>query len=37
MYVNKNKISDDAKKYINYVLSSEGQKLVKETGFISIN
>ncbi|MCL1832862.1 MAG: PstS family phosphate ABC transporter substrate-binding protein [Leptospirales bacterium] len=36
MYVNKNKLSDDAKKYIDFVLSAEGQKLVKETGFISI-
>jgi phosphate transport system substrate-binding protein len=37
MYVNKNKLADESKKYIDYVLSPEGQKLVKETGFISIN
>ena len=37
MYVNKNKLSDETKKYIDYVLTPEGQKLVKETGFIPIN
>ncbi|MCL1865221.1 MAG: PstS family phosphate ABC transporter substrate-binding protein [Spirochaetes bacterium] len=36
MYVNKNKLSAETKKYIDFVLSPEGQKLVKETGFISI-
>jgi phosphate transport system substrate-binding protein len=37
MYVDKNKLSAEAKKYIDYVLSPDGQRLVKETGFISID
>ena len=37
MYVDKNKLSPEAKNYIDYVLSPKGQNLVKETGFISIN
>ncbi|MCU0848658.1 MAG: PstS family phosphate ABC transporter substrate-binding protein [Spirochaetes bacterium] len=36
MYVNENKLSDNAKKFIDYILSKEGQKLVKEDGFIPL-
>ena len=35
--VNKNNLSAEAKKYIDYVLSPEGQKYVKEKGFISVD
>lgn len=36
MFVNNKKVSSDAQKYIDFVLGTEGQKLVKETGFIPI-
>ncbi len=36
MYVDENKLSPDAQKYIDYVLSADGQKLVKEAGFIPV-
>jgi phosphate transport system substrate-binding protein len=36
MYVNKNKLSKEAEKYINYILSKQGQDLVKEEGFIPL-
>ena len=34
MYVDEKKLSADAQKYIDFVLSTDGQKLVKEAGFI---
>jgi len=37
MYVDENNLSAEAQKYIDYVLSAEGQRLVKEAGFIPIN
>lgn len=37
MYVDENKLSVQTQKYIDYVLSADGQKLVKETGFIPLN
>jgi len=37
MYVDEKKISAETQKYIDYVLSADGQKLVKEAGFIPIN
>jgi phosphate transport system substrate-binding protein len=36
MYVDENKVSADTQKYIDYVLGDEGQKLVKEAGFIPV-
>lgn len=36
MYVDENRVSADTQKYIDYVLSDEGQKHVKEKGFIPI-
>jgi phosphate transport system substrate-binding protein len=36
MYVDENKVSSETQKYIDYVLSSDGQKLVKEAGFIPV-
>ena len=36
MYVNEAKISPEAQKFIDYLLSNEGQKIVQEAGFISI-
>lgn len=36
MYVDENKLSPDAQKYIDFILSDEGQKLVKEAGFIPV-
>jgi len=36
MYVNEAKISPEAQKFIDYLLSDEGQKIVQEAGFISI-
>ncbi len=36
MYVDEKNISADAQKYIDYVLSVDGQKLVNEAGFIPI-
>ena len=37
MYVDEKKISGESRKFIDYLLSPDGQKLVKEAGFISIN
>ncbi len=37
MYVDEKKITGESQKFIDYLLSPEGQKLVKEAGFISIN
>lgn len=36
MYVDEKKLSPEAQKYIDYVLSADGQKLVKDAGFIPI-
>ncbi len=36
MYVNKNKLSKETEKYINFILSRQGQALVKEEGFIPL-
>ena len=36
MYVNENKLSKEAKSFIDYILSPEGQALVKETGYIPL-
>jgi phosphate transport system substrate-binding protein len=36
MYVNQNKLSKEAEKYINFILSKHGQALVKEEGFIPL-
>lgn len=36
MYVNDGRLSDNAKKFIDYILSKDGQKLVKEEGFIPL-
>lgn len=36
MYIDENKLSPDAQKYIDFILSDEGQKLVKEAGFIPV-
>jgi len=37
MYVDQNKITGEAQKFIDYLLSADGQKLVTEAGFISVN
>ncbi len=37
MYVDENRVSADTQKYIDYVLGAEGQRLVKEAGFIPVN
>jgi phosphate transport system substrate-binding protein len=37
MYVDENKLSAETKKFIDFILSLEGQKLVKEAGFIPIS
>jgi phosphate transport system substrate-binding protein len=37
MYVDDKKVSGETQKYIDYVLSTDGQKLVKDAGFIPIN
>ena len=37
MYVDEKKITGESQKFIDYLLSPDGQKLVKEAGFISIN
>lgn len=37
MYVDENKLSAETSKYIDYVLSADGQKMVKDAGFIPIN
>jgi ABC-type phosphate transport system substrate-binding protein len=36
MYVNEKKLSGHAEDFINYILSTEGQKIVKEAGFIPL-
>jgi len=36
MYVNENKLPDDAKKFIDYLLGVTGQALVKEAGYIPL-
>ncbi len=36
-YVNENKFSPEAKKFMDFVMGPEGQKLVKEAGFIPVN
>jgi phosphate transport system substrate-binding protein len=36
MYINEKKVSDESKKFIDYLLSKEGQGLVKEAGYIPI-
>lgn len=36
MYVDEKKISEETKKFIDYILSPAGQKLVKEAGFIHL-
>ena len=36
MYVNDKRLSKEAKAYINFILSPEGQALVKETGYIPL-
>jgi ABC-type Fe3+ transport system substrate-binding protein len=36
MYVNKKKISKEARAFIDYLLSAEGQAVVKQAGFIPI-
>lgn len=37
MYVDQNKVTGEAQKFIDYLLGVDGQKLVTEAGFISIN
>ena len=37
MYVDENKVTGEAQKFIDYLLGAEGQKLVTAAGFISIN
>ncbi len=36
MYVNKNKISKEARAFVDYLLSPEGQAVVKKAGFIPV-
>ncbi len=36
MYVNQNKFSAEAKDFVNFLLSKEGQKIVSEAGFIPL-
>lgn len=36
MYVNENRLSDNAKAFIEFILSNNGQRLVKDTGFIPL-
>jgi phosphate transport system substrate-binding protein len=36
LYINESKISAEAKSFVDFILSSEGQKLVKEAGFIEL-
>ena len=36
MYVNETKLSGQAKKFIDYLLSADGQALVKEAGYIPL-
>lgn len=37
MYVDEKKVTGESQKFIDYLLSADGQKLVTEAGFISIN
>jgi len=37
MYTDEKKLSTEAQKYINFVLGPEGQKLVRQAGFIPVN
>jgi len=37
MYVDENKVSAETQSYIDYVLGTDGQKLVKGAGFIPVN
>ena len=36
-YVNENKFSPEAKKFMDFVMGPVGQELVKEAGFIPVN
>jgi phosphate transport system substrate-binding protein len=36
MYVNEEKLSDNSKKFIDFLLGTEGQKIVKEVGYIPL-
>lgn len=36
MYVNENKLKDNAKKFIDFLLGAEGQALVKEAGYLPL-
>ena len=36
MYINEKKLSDQSKKFIDYLLGKEGQGLVKEAGYIPL-
>jgi phosphate transport system substrate-binding protein len=36
MYINENKLSEQAKKFIDFLLSASGQALVKEAGYIPL-
>jgi len=36
MYINEKKLSDESKKFIDYLLGKEGQGLVKEAGYIPL-
>ncbi len=36
MYVNEDKLSSEARDFIDFILSTEGQKLVKDTGYIPL-
>lgn len=37
MYINEKKVSDETRKFIDFLLGGDGQRLVTEAGFISIN
>jgi phosphate transport system substrate-binding protein len=36
MYINEDKLSSEAKGFIDFILSTKGQKLVKDTGYIPL-
>ncbi len=36
MYVNENQYSEEAKSFVDFILSDEGQKIVKEVGYIPL-
>jgi phosphate transport system substrate-binding protein len=36
LYINENKLSAEAKSFVDFILSPDGQKLVKEAGFIQL-